>query len=201
MDSYEKESFSEGCRVIAGVDEAGRGPLAGPVVSAAVVFSNSLLSFGIKDSKKLSPARRDLLALVIYRHSPAVGVGVVWPEEVDSINIHRATLKAMDKAVRSLARRPDVVLIDGLFPIQTLEIPQKPIVSGDSKSVTIAAASIIAKTTRDRLMAAYHTLYPSYNFKKNKGYPTAEHLSALRAEGPSPIHRRSFSLGSGSKKS
>jgi ribonuclease HII len=195
MDSYEKEALRRGFSLVAGVDEAGRGPLAGPVVAAAVIFSPALLHLEIKDSKKLSPSRRNSKALDIYRQAPCVGVGVVWPEEVDSINIHRATLKAMEKAVKALSLTPELLLIDGLFPVDTLKIPQRPIISGDSKSVTIAAASIVAKTTRDRIMAAYHNLYPHYNFVKNKGYGTHEHRSILRTNGPCPIHRKSFSLG------
>jgi ribonuclease HII len=195
MDSYEKEVFAMGSHLVAGIDEAGRGPLAGPVVAAAVIFSPALLHLGIKDSKKLSPSTRELKALDIYRKAPAVGIGLVWPEEVDNINIHRATLKAMEKAVKALSSLPDYLLIDGLFPIETLKISQRPVVSGDSKSVTIAAASIVAKTTRDRIMAAYHALYPHYNFIKNKGYGTSEHRTVLRTNGPCPIHRKSFSLG------
>jgi ribonuclease HII len=197
MDSYEKDAFAIGSHLVAGVDEAGRGPLAGPVVAAAVIFSPALLHLEIKDSKKLSPSRRELKALDIYRKALAVGIGLVWPEEVDSINIHRATLKAMEKAVKALAPLPDYILIDGLFPVDTLKVPQRPVVSGDSKSVTIAAASIVAKTTRDRIMEAYHVLYPHYNFIKNKGYGTLEHRTVLRAKGPCPIHRKSFSLGRG----
>jgi ribonuclease HII len=197
MDSYEKDALARGCRPVAGVDEAGRGPLAGPVVAAAVIFSPSLLRLGIKDSKKLSPSRRNLTALDIYREAPSVGVGVVWPEEVDCINIHRASLKAMEKAVMALSPEPGLLLVDGPFPVDALKIPQRPVVSGDSKSVTVAAASIVAKTTRDRIMAAYHPLYPHYNFIKNKGYGTPEHLTILRACGPCPIHRKSFSFGRG----
>lgn len=195
MDSYEKDVLSKGFRTVAGIDEAGRGPLAGPVVAAAVIFTPELMGRGIKDSKKLTPKKREALALEIYLAAPAVGVGVVWPEEVDAVNIHRATLKAMAKAVEALPAPPDHLLIDGIFSVDTLEIPQTPVKSGDSKSVAIAAASIIAKTTRDSIMAAYHPLYPCYNFMKNKGYGTREHISALHSSGPCPIHRKSFSYG------
>jgi ribonuclease HII len=197
MDTYEKEVLNEGHRIVAGIDEAGRGPLAGPVVAAAVVFTPELMALGIKDSKKLSPGRRNTAALDIYLTAPATAVGVVWPEEVDRVNIHRATLKAMEKAVKALSIEPECLLIDGPFPVQGVRVAQRPIKSGDSKSVTIAAASIIAKTTRDSIMAAYHTLYPGYNFIKNKGYGTPEHISILRQSGPCPIHRKSFSFGFG----
>lgn len=192
MDSFEKDALSRGFRTVAGIDEVGRGPLAGPVVAAAVVFTPALMGMGIKDSKKLTPKKRETLALDIYMTAPAVGVGVVWPEEVDAVNIHRATLKAMAIAAEALPAPPDHLLIDGIFTVDTLAIPQTPVKSGDSRSVAIAAASIIAKTTRDSIMVAYHSLYPCYNFLKNKGYGTREHLSALHSSGPSPIHRKSF---------
>ncbi|MEE9613501.1 MAG: ribonuclease HII [Thermodesulfobacteriota bacterium] len=197
MDSYEKQALADGYGIVAGVDEAGRGPLAGPVVAAAVIFSPGLTSFGIRDSKKLSPARRERVVFDIFKTSPAVGVGVVWPEEVDRINILRAALKAMGAAVTKLSPAPDILLVDGPYAVDSIHMPQKPIISGDSLSVTIAAASIIAKTTRDRIMRAYHSLYPDFNFVKNKGYGTPDHISALRAVPPSPIHRRSFSYGGG----
>ncbi|MBI5643894.1 MAG: ribonuclease HII [Deltaproteobacteria bacterium] len=192
MDFYEKDAFTKGFKAVAGIDEAGRGPLAGPVVAAAVIFTPPLpLSFGIRDSKILSASKRDSLVFDIYLKARSVGVGIVWPTEVDSINIHRASLEAMRRAVSSLAFKPDMLLIDGSFPIDT-DIEQRPIISGDALSVSIAAASIIAKTTRDRIMDAYHLMYPDYKFSSNKGYPTKEHLEALSKAGPAPIHRRSF---------
>ncbi len=194
MDSFENDALETGFRTVAGVDEAGRGPLAGPVVAAAVVYSPSLLHLGIRDSKKLTRARRERLALEIYRSGQPVGVGVVWSEEVDAINIHHASLKAMRKAVKALPEAPENVLVDGRFVIDSLDIPQRAVIGGDSLSVSIGAASIIAKTSRDAIMAAYHVLYPRYNFLKNKGYPTREHVASLRANGPCPIHRKSFSL-------
>ena len=193
MDSFEKEAFSGGYDLLCGVDEAGRGPLAGPVVAAAVVFSNPLppIELGIRDSKTLTPARRRTLVFEIMKRAVSVGVGVVWNEEVDRINIHRATLWAMEKAVRSLSLTPDLLLIDGPHRIDS-PVPQRPIVGGDALSMTIAAASIMAKTARDNIMVAYHRIFPEYNFLKNKGYPTKEHLQALAASGPSPVHRRTF---------
>lgn len=191
MDSFETDARTKGFNAVAGVDEAGRGPLAGPVTAAAVIFTSVPTHLGIKDSKTLSPKKRTSLVFDIYIHAASVGVGFVWPEEIDRINILRASLKAMVKAVEGLSVRPDLLLIDGNFPVDS-EIEQKLIVSGDSLSVSIAAASIIAKTIRDRVMESYDLLYPGYNFAQNKGYPTKEHLEALERLGPSPIHRLSF---------
>lgn len=191
MDSFETDARTKGFQAVAGVDEAGRGPLAGPVAAAAVIFASPPTHLGIKDSKTLSPEKRASLVFDIYRHAASVGVGFVWPAEIDRINILRASLKAMVRAVEALSVRPELLLIDGKFPVDS-EIEQKLIVSGDSLSVSIAAASIIAKTIRDRVMESYDLLYPGYNFAQNKGYPTKEHLEALEKLGPSPIHRLSF---------
>ncbi len=192
MDSYEKEAFLEGCTSVVGVDEAGRGPLAGPVVAAAVCFSLPLpVNPLIRDSKSLSALQRSSVVFDIYRSAAAVGIGVVWHEEVDSINIHRASLLAMDRAVSLLPMSPDMVLIDGRFRI-TANIPQRTIVAGDKQSLSIAAASIIAKTTRDRIMDAYHNIFPEYGFASHKGYGTKAHLGALNTVGPSPVHRKTF---------
>lgn len=176
---------------MAGTDEAGRGPLAGPVVAAAVIFASIPQGSLINDSKKLTPKKRESLVFEIYRKAYSVGVGVVWPEEIDRINIHRASLKAMERAVSALSVTPDLLLVDGSFPTG-LSIPQRPIISGDARSISIAAASIIAKTARDNMMEAYHGIYPEYNFASHKGYPTKEHLSALVRLGPTPIHRLTF---------
>jgi ribonuclease HII len=191
MDKYELEALDAGYRGVAGVDEAGRGPLAGPVVAAAVIFEKPPLGLGIKDSKKLTHKKRTSLAKDIFSVASSVGVGVVCPPLIDEINIHRASLLAMKRAVESLASPPEFLLIDGKFPID-MTIPQLPIISGDSLSVSIAAASIIAKTTRDAWMTVYDRLYPGYNFAGNKGYPTKDHYAALKDFGPTPIHRRSF---------
>lgn len=200
MDSFERDAFARGYRSVAGVDEAGRGPLAGPVVAGAVVFEfPPPTGLGIRDSKKLAPARRASLAIDIYRTAVAVGVGIVWPGDVDRLNIHRASLLAMEKAVCGLGppdgagALADFILIDGVFRT-SLDIPQLPVVSGDSLSVSIAAASIIAKTARDAIMEAYHRIYPRYGFLGNKGYPTKGHRAALSTFGPCPIHRKSFRL-------
>ena len=211
-DSLEKELLSDGSSqvpvdfaagpfvagpFVAGIDEAGRGPLAGPVVAAAVIYAPPLASLGVDDSKKLTPKKRSVLAGEIFHAAPAVGVGIVWPGEVDSLNIHNATLLAMKKSVLALSLVPAALLIDGIFTIKGLQMVQRAVKSGDSRCVSIAAASIIAKTTRDSIMEAYHTIYPAYNFKKNKGYGTKEHRAAIRGAGPCSIHRMSFSLTGG----
>lgn len=193
MYTYEEAALKNGYRYIAGVDEAGRGPLAGPVVAAAVIFAKAKPPFGlgIKDSKKLTATKRAALSIEIFRSAVSVGAGVVWPADIDSINIHKASLLAMSRAVASLDCKADMLLIDGLFPIES-NIPHKTIVSGDSLSISIAAASIIAKTLRDSVMDAYHKIYPAYNFASNKGYGTKEHIAAIALHGACPIHRRSF---------
>ncbi|WKZ31623.1 MAG: ribonuclease HII [Thermodesulfobacteriota bacterium] len=192
MDLYERDASSKGLANVAGVDEAGRGPLAGPVVAAAVIFPfPPPLGLGIKDSKTMTHQARTESLFGIYRAARAVGVGIVWPEEIDRINILKASLKAMEIAIGDLGVRPELLLIDGRVPVDT-DIPQTPIVKGDSLSVSIAAASIVAKTTRDAIMDAYHLQYPLYNFISNKGYPTKEHLLLLDEHGPSPIHRKTF---------
>lgn len=192
MDRHERKAMKEGCRLIAGVDEAGRGPLAGPVLAASVVFFYPPpTGLGINDSKKLTAKSRERLVSVIYRHAVSVGLAVVWPAAIDAINIRQASLLAMSLAVKSLQVTPDMVLIDGNAAIDT-ELPQKTIVNGDGLSVSIAAASIIAKTARDAIMDAYHKLYPLYGLASNKGYGTQGHLDALRRYGHTPIHRKSF---------
>jgi ribonuclease HII len=199
MWSFETNARGNGFSRIAGVDEAGRGPLAGPVVSAAVILSagfsgdESMAPYlsEINDSKKLTPRKRDILYESIYRHAAGVGVGMVDAEEIDRINILQAALCSMVLAVKDLALKPDYVLIDGNFPIP-MDLPQESIVKGDAKSVSIAAASIIAKVTRDRLMEGYHRQYPQYGFSGHKGYPTKAHRLAIASHGPSPIHRKTF---------
>ena len=191
MDAHEQGALKRGYRFIAGVDEAGRGPLAGPVVAAAVIFSSLPLNVGIKDSKALSPLQRKTILLDIYREALAIGIGVVWMEEIETTNILAASLKAMTHAVKKLNPSPDFILIDGQFPLN-ISIPQLPVIKGDAKSISIAAASIVAKTVRDSIMDAYHTIFPSYDFIKNKGYGTAKHLEAIKYFGPSPIHRKCF---------
>lgn len=189
--AYEKIARSQGFLRIAGVDEVGRGPLAGPVMAAAVILPPGMQIPGIDDSKKLSPLKREILFDVITAEALAIGTGTVEPEIIDSINILQATRLAMLNAVRQLSPPPDFLLIDGITPINTT-ISQKTVKKGDSLSLSIAAASIIAKVTRDRLMTEMDRLYPGYGFAGHKGYGSALHLEAIRKLGPSPIHRLTF---------
>ena len=189
--AYEKNALKKGFSTIAGIDEAGRGPLAGPVVSAAVILPVDFSVPGVTDSKKLSPKKRRQLYDVIYAHAVSIGIGIVDPVEIDRINILQASLLAMAMAVKNLDPRPDYLLIDGIFSIST-DLPQQPIAKGDALSISIAAASIIAKVTRDRLMQKYHHYYPQFEFPKHKGYPTRAHREAIRKFGCCPIHRKSF---------
>jgi ribonuclease HII len=180
---------------IAGVDEAGRGPLAGPVVAAAVILPREAGEFlkGVDDSKKLSFKKREELYPLIRAHSLAVGVGIVAALEIDELNIYQAGLKAFSLAVKSLKTPPDFVLSDA-YRVPGLSCPQLPVVRGDSLSLSIAAASIVAKVTRDRIMDDLDREFPQYGFGQNKGYPTREHREALKQHGPCPWHRRSFDL-------
>jgi ribonuclease HII len=188
---YEHRAAQAGRRRVAGVDEAGRGPLAGPVVAAAVILPPAFHDPRVNDSKKLSPAKRADLYEVIYRDALSVGIGIVDAGEIDRINILQASLRAMTMAVQNLAPRPDHLLIDGTFPL-FLELPQEPIPRGDALSISIGAASIVAKVTRDRLMEVYHVHYPCFGFTRHKGYPTRDHKAAIRIFGCSPIHRKTF---------
>jgi ribonuclease HII len=189
--SFEKKAIQEGFSKIAGVDEAGRGPLAGPVVSAAVILPASFQVPGVIDSKKLTPKKRSYLYEKIYDKAVSIGIGIVDPIEIDRINILQAALTAMASAVENLVPQPDCLLIDGTFPISS-PLPQKAIPKGDALSISIASASIIAKVTRDSLMERYHQDYPQFGFSKHKGYPTNAHKQAIREFGCCPIHRKSF---------
>jgi ribonuclease HII len=191
MLSLEVQAARRGYCRIAGVDEAGRGPLAGPVVAAAVILPDGLILPDVDDSKKLSAEIREELFHIITAEALAVGVGVGDHLLVDSINILQATLCAMRDAVLGLNPVPDFLLIDGISCIP-MNIPQKTVKKGDSLSLSIAAASIIAKVTRDRMMVEYDSLYPGYGFASHKGYGAASHLAAIARLGPSPIHRKSF---------
>mgnify|MGYP001827675014 CR=1 FL=1 len=188
---FEEQAAHNGYTAIAGVDEAGRGPLAGPVVSAAVILPSLDEAAGIDDSKKLSPARRDRLFEHIFRTATAIGVGILNAAEIDRINILQAALQSMAIAVRNLQPQPDYLLIDGNFEIPC-HLPQEAIKKGDSRSASIAAASIIAKVTRDRMRRSYHRPYPQYGLVRHKGYPTKAHREAIRVHGCSPIHRKTF---------
>jgi len=189
--AFEKNAHEKGFSKIAGIDEAGRGPLAGPVVSAAVMLPASFLTAGITDSKKLTPPKRESLFDTIYEHADSIGIGIVGPAEIDRINILEASRLAMTLAVENLTLRPDYLLIDGIHRIH-LDLPQNPIPKGDNLSVSIASASIIAKVTRDRIMEKYHQDYPLFGFSRHKGYPTKAHKAAIQQFGCCPIHRRSF---------
>lgn len=180
-----------GYRYICGIDEAGRGPLAGPVVAGAVVLGPETEILYLNDSKKLSEKKREILYDEIREKAVAVGVGIVSPARIDEINILQATYEAMRMAVDSLEVRPDILLNDAVT-IPEVEIKQVPIIKGDQKSVSIAAASIIAKVTRDRLMTEYDKVIPGYDFARHKGYGTKKHIEALKELGPSPIHRTTF---------
>jgi len=188
---YENKLYARGKNLIAGLDEAGRGPLAGPVVAGAVILSKSCSIHDLNDSKKLSSKKRDSLFDQIYDAALSVGIGFASTEEIDKINILAATHLAMNRAIDNLNISPEYILVDGLR-VSGLRKPQIAIIKGDSKSASIAAASIIAKVTRDRIMIGYGKQYPKYGFEKHKGYATQFHLEAIAKFGMSPIHRRSF---------
>ena len=191
MEPFEEEIRAQGFKIIAGLDEAGRGPLAGPVVAAAVVLPPVERLKGINDSKKLTAGKREEIFSLLLQKAPAVSIGIVEVEEIDRLNILRASLKAMEQAVNNLSLSPDFLLIDGIY-LLGLPLAQQAIPKGDQRCQSIAAASIVAKVTRDRLMMSYHTQYPKYNFARHKGYGTKEHLRAIREHGCCPIHRQSF---------
>ena len=189
---YELEARDAGYTLVAGLDEVGRGPLAGPVVTACVVLPEGFCLDGIKDSKKLSERQREKAEARIRADALAIGVGIVEPDIIDRINILQATRQAMREAFLALSPSPDCVLIDGLWVPNFPCAAQKAIVGGDGVCASIAAASIVAKVARDRMMHAYHVVYPEYGFASHKGYGSAKHLEALQTHGPCPIHRRSF---------
>lgn len=188
---YEIQLWQKGITHIAGVDEAGRGPLAGPVFAAAVIFPTDIQACGIDDSKKLSPAKREQLYDIIIEQAISVGIGRAEHFEIDEINILQATYLAMNRALKKLSVQPQHVLIDGRGMPENSYV-QTAIIGGDRKSISIAAASIIAKVGRDRVMLAYHKQYPQYGFDKHKGYPSQMHIDSIKKYGYCPIHRRSF---------
>ncbi|HIE26994.1 TPA: ribonuclease HII [Candidatus Poribacteria bacterium] len=200
---YESSLYRLGYQFIAGVDEAGRGALAGPVVASAVIlpknklipvrFAHRLRLTGLTDSKQLTELQRERFYAELHRQSFAIGVGIISNEDIDHSNILAATLKAMAAAISDLSLKPDYVLIDG-NKAPVLAIPHKTIPKGDSRSISIAAASVVAKVTRDRLMCEFHEIYPQYGFNQHKGYPTRQHRAAIAQFGPCTIHRRSFKL-------
>ncbi|MCH1967258.1 ribonuclease HII [Paraclostridium sordellii] len=188
---FENEGYEKGFTYIGGIDEAGRGPLAGPVVAAVVVFKPGTKIEGINDSKKLSEAKRDELFEIIKEEALDYGIGIVQKDEIDEYNILNATYMAMKKAVNCLKQKPDYLLVDAAH-IPDVDIEQKSIIKGDSKSISIAAASILAKVTRDSIMYEYDKMYPEYGFASHKGYGTDQHYKAIREHGITSIHRRSF---------
>ncbi len=190
MSVVERSLREQGFRAIAGTDEVGRGCLAGPVVAAAVILPGDVLP-GVNDSKLIAAPERCRLASIVMREALAVGIGVVEAEVIDRINILRASKVAMRIAVENLQCRPDVLLVDAIV-VESLHIPQVPLIEGDRRSVSIAAASLVAKVYRDLLMEAYDRCYPQYDFANNRGYATESHLKAMERFGPSPIHRLSF---------
>jgi len=190
-DYFEKMYYGQGYQRIAGVDEVGRGPLAGPVVAAAVILPKDGIGEELFDSKKISSKKREELYELILSKALGVGIGTIGQEEIDLLNILQATLKAMSLAVKNLSTPPDFILIDGLQGL-TLPIPQKPIRKGDQLSNSISAASIVAKVTRDRMMLECHQRFPQYNFAKHKGYGTKEHRIAIEKFGVCELHRKTF---------
>ena len=189
LQQYEREYEKEG--LICGIDEVGRGPLAGPVVAGAVILPKNCEILYLNDSKQLSAEKREQLYDVILEHAVAVGIGIVSPQRIDEINILQATYEAMRQAIEKLNPQPAVLLNDAVR-IPQVAIQQIPIIKGDAKSVSIAAASIVAKVTRDRMMEQYEEVFPGYGFARNKGYGSKEHIEALQTMGPTAIHRRSF---------
>jgi ribonuclease HII len=188
---FEHQANRQGFRHVAGIDEAGRGPLAGPVVAAAVILPETFELPGLTDSKKLSEKKRETLYPLIRRQARAIGVGIVSSSEIDELNILQATLRAMSLAVSRLRHPADYLLIDGITPLP-LSIPQKTLKKGDSRSLSIAAASVVAKVIRDRMMTGYDRHFPGYGFARHKGYGSAEHLKAIASMGPTPLHRLTF---------
>ena len=191
MSVVERRLRDSGFRAIAGTDEVGRGCLAGPVVAAAVILDDDPTLFGVNDSKQVEAGDRVSVCRLILKRARAVSIGIVEPETIDRINILRASKLAMLQCVEDLSTRPDILLLDAVT-IEGLEMPQIPLIEGDRRSVSIAAASIVAKVYRDSLMESYHGRYPVYDFKHNRGYATEGHQAALKVYGPSPIHRKSF---------
>ncbi|MGE4214501.1 MAG: ribonuclease HII [Anaerotignaceae bacterium] len=191
ISAYEKECYLNGCTYVAGIDEVGRGPLAGPVVTAVVILKQGAIIEGINDSKKLSEAKREELYDIIIKEAVDYSIGIVSPAEIDEINILQATYKAMQQCIDGLKVKPDYILVDAVT-IPNIQIKQKGIIKGDAKSISIGAASIVAKVTRDRMMKDYAQIFHEYDFEQNKGYGSSKHIEAIKQIGICPIHRRSF---------
>ena len=192
LKQIEDNFYNNGVKYIAGIDEAGRGPLAGPVVVASVIMPEDSMIEGVNDSKKVSEKKRENLYDIILEEAISYGIGIIYQDEIDEINILQATKKGLTEAVEQMKIKPDLIMVDALTGIDTLGIPYQSIIKGDAKCYSISAASIIAKVTRDRIMREWDTVYPEYGFASHKGYGTAKHIAALKEYGPCPIHRRSF---------
>jgi ribonuclease HII len=192
LKQIEQGIYNEGKELICGIDEAGRGPLAGPVVVAAVIMPKDSMIEGVNDSKKVSEKKREILYEKIIDEAISYGVGIIDQKEIDRINILNATKEGLTMAVQELNSKPDLIIVDALNKIDTLGIPYKSIIKGDAKCYSIAAASIIAKVTRDRIMRQWDEVYPQYGFSKHKGYGTSEHIKAIKEYGLCPLHRLSF---------
>ena len=192
LKQIEKEIYETGIDAICGIDEAGRGPLAGPVVVAAVIMPKDSMIEGVNDSKKVSEKKREALYDKILEEAIAYGVGIIDQKEIDDLNILNATKKGLTTAIKELKVKPQRILVDALNGIDTLGIPYTSIIKGDAKSYSIAAASIIAKVTRDRIMREWDQVYPMYGFEKHKGYGTKMHIDAIKEHGLCPLHRLSF---------
>ena len=192
LKEIEEEIYNSGIEYVCGIDEAGRGPLAGPVVIAAAVMPRYSMIEGVNDSKKVSEKKREKLYEIITKEAIAYGVGIIDQKEIDRINILNATKEGLTMAVKELTVRPDLIVVDALTNIDTDGIPYRSIVKGDAKCYSIACASIIAKVTRDRIMRQWDEVYPQYGFEKHKGYGTAAHIAAIKEYGLCPLHRLSF---------
>ena len=192
LKKIEEDIYSQGNKYICGIDEAGRGPLAGPVVVASVIMPMDSMIEGINDSKKVSEKKREKLYDEIVENAISYSVGIVDQKEIDRVNILNATKAGLTESIRGLKVKPDIILVDALTGIDTCGIPYQSIVKGDAKCYSIAAASIIAKVTRDRIMRQWHEVYPEYNFIQHKGYGTAAHIAAIKEYGLCPLHRLSF---------
>lgn len=192
LKKIEKDLYSENVQYICGIDEAGRGPLAGPVVVASVIMPKDSMIEGVNDSKKVSEKKREMLYEKILEEAISYGIGIVGQEEIDRINILNATKLALTMSLKELKIKPNLILVDALNNIDTLQIPYKSIIKGDAKAYSISAASIIAKVTRDRIMRQWDEIYPQYGFLGHKGYGTKIHIDAIKEYGICPLHRRSF---------
>ena len=192
LKEQEKQLREKGFKAICGIDEAGRGPLAGPVVVASVIMPENSMIEGVNDSKKISEKKREKLYDQILEEAISYGVGIIGQDEIDEINILNATKKALTLSLKELTTKPDLIIVDALTHIDTMGIPYESIIKGDAKCYSIASASIIAKVTRDRIMREWNSVYPEYGFIQHKGYGTAKHISAIKEYGLCPIHRKSF---------